>query len=223
MKIPFIFILLLSLSYSILPEEEETITFSQDGIISTGDGAKISGNQVKLQKSKKYILTGAKDEGQIVVQSSDVDIILQNLYLISRETAPIIVNSNLENVRIIIESNSSLFDYEDYATTTGEKSAIKVKKNSIVYFENNDILYLTGNCSNAIKSTFNSSLIFKKSKGKYVIYSYKASISSESYLEINGGNFEITSNGDAIVADPDTGDTVGLGKILINNGNFYIR
>ena len=223
MKIQLIFILMFSLSLCLLPNDEETITFSQNGIHSTGDGAKISGTEVKLQKSKTYILTGIKDEGNIVVQSSDAVLILQNLILSSKVTAPITVNSNLNNVQIITKANSSLIDLEDYATILGEKSAIKIKKNSIVYLENEDILYLTGNCSNAIKSTFNSSIIFQKSKGKYIIYSYKASISAESYLEFNGGNFEITSNGDAIVADPDTGDTIGLGKILIKNGNFYIR
>ena len=149
--------------------------------------------------------------------------ILRNLDLSSEKTAPIIVNSNLNNIHIITESNSTLRDLEDYQTSKGEKSVIKIKKNSIVYFENDDQLNLYGQCGTAIKGTSNTSLIFQKSSGKYLIYSNKSAINSESYVEFNGGKFDITSGGDGIVADPDEGDNIGLGKILINDGFFDIK
>ena len=126
MKAQFIFILILSLTNSLLPTEPETITFSNETIETTGDAAEIIGTEVRLKKSKSYILTGNKDEGNIQVTISDVDIILKNLTLSSKKTAPILVNSNLKNISIITEENSTLKDLEDAQTKQGEKSVIKV-------------------------------------------------------------------------------------------------
>ena len=223
MKAQFIFIFILSLTNSLLPNEPETITFSNETIETTGDGAEIIGTEIRLKKSKSYILTGNKDEGNILVTISDVDIILKNLTLSSKKTAPILVNSNLKNISIITEENSTLKDLEDAQTKQGEKSVIKIKKNSVVFFENKEVLNLYSECNTAIKGTSNTSLIFENSPGKYIIFSNKSAINSESYVEFNGGNFEITSGGDGIVADPDSGDDISLGKILINDGNFIIN
>ena len=223
MKVEIIFIILFVFSNSLFSEDIETITFSKDGITTSGDGAEISGTEVKIKKPKTYKITGYKEEGNVVITTSNVEIILSNLILFSEITAPLIVNSNLNNIRIITESTSILKDSEDYQTSKGEKSVIKIKKNSIVYFQNKAELILYGECGTAIKGSSNSSLIFEKSEGKYTINSNKSAINSESYLEFNGGNFDITSGGDGIVAEPDAGDEIGLGKIFIKDGNFVVK
>ena len=46
----------------------------------------------------------------------------------SRTTAPIIVNSGLDNVKIVNLQKSTLNDLEEPLSTTGECAAIKVKK-----------------------------------------------------------------------------------------------
>ena len=132
----------------------------------------------------------------------------------SKTTAPIIVGSGLDDVKIVTLQKSTLNDFEDYLSTTGECAAIKDKKKSTVYFENRDILILNGVCKNIIRGGSQTSLVFKKINGEYIINANKTGISSDSSLEFNGGVFTIVSNnGDGIKSVPDCTDTDSLGKI----------
>ena len=98
------------------------------------------------------------------------------------------------------------------------------KKNSIVSFQNEGTLILNGKCKYIIKGGPQSSIIFKKSSGDYKITASKTTIESDGFLEFNGGYFDIESTkGDAIKSLPDDMDNNGLGKILVNDGNFKIH
>ena len=145
--------------------------------------------------------------------------------LSSRKTAPIIVTNNLKDIKIINVQNTILNDYEDPDTTDGECAVIKIKKNSIVHFQNYETFQLYGECKNIIRGVSNVSLIFEKSdEGEYIINTNKTAISTDGYLQFNGGMFTIYSDyGDAIKCSPDDWDTVSLGKILIKDGIFKIR
>ena len=68
---------------------------------------------------------------------------------------------------------------------------VKIKKNSSIYFRNNDILKLSEEFKNIIRDGSQISITFEKSEGEYIINSYKAAISSDGLLEFNGGIFTI--------------------------------
>ena len=200
------------------------IVFSHEGIKVPENGPTISGNAVLIQKPGIYFISGESNEGNIIIKSSSVKIYLKNLTLSSKENAPIIITSNLNDVKIINLQNTTLNDLEDALTTEGECSVVKINKKSTVYFSNNDIFNFNGICKNIIKGGSNSSIIFEKSNGKYIINSNKTAISSDGLLEFNGGEFTIVSKyGDAIKSLPGKSDTESLGKILINNGVFNIH
>ena len=220
-----ILLLFLLVSFTLCQEDTSYIVF-MDNIIKVPHegGATISGTTVVIEKPGIYLVQGKSEEGNIVIKSSSVSLYLQNLELSSKTTAPIIVTSGLDNVKIVTLQKSVLNDLEDYLTTTGECAAIKVKKKSTVYFENRDTLTLNGVCKNIIKGGSQTSLIFKKSDGEYIINANKTGISSDGSLEFNGGVFTIVSdNGDGIKSEPDKTDTDSLGKILINDGKFNIQ
>ena len=144
--------------------------------------------------------------------------------LSSKITAPIIITSNLKDVKIIVLQNTILKDLENPDTTEGECAVVKIKKNSIVSFENYDIFTLYGECKNIIRGGSQVSITFDKSIGEYIINAYKAAISSDGLLEFNGGKFTIISDfGDAIKSSPEEYDTESQGKILINDGIFNIQ
>lgn len=96
--------------------------------VSDEGGASISGTTVLIEKPGLYLVSGMTEEGNIVIKSSSVKLYLQNLKLSSKKTAPIIVGSNLENVKIINIQNTVLSDLEDPLTTEGECAVIKIKK-----------------------------------------------------------------------------------------------
>ena len=192
--------------------------------VSDEGGASISGTTVLIEKPGLYLVSGMTEEGNIVIKSSSVKLYLQNLKLSSKTTAPIIVGSNLEDVKIINIQNSVLSDLEDPLTTEGECAVIKIKKNSKVYMGNTDTLTLNGKCKNLIKGGNKVSIIFEKSDGEYILNANKTAIATDDYLEFNGGKFTIVSDfGDAIKVSPDDFDTENLGKILINDGTFDIQ
>ena len=221
-----IYIFFVYLLFSILCFESNAIvyiTFSEDGITVTGEGAVVSGTSVSIEKSGTYFLQGYSTEGNAIVKSSDAVLYLQHLDLSSKITAPLIIENKL-NVKIINIQNSTLNDLEDASTTTGECSVIKIKKKSSVSFENQGLFTLNGNCKNIIKGGEEVSIIFENSNGEYKITANKTAISSDGYLEFNLGTYTIISKyGDAIKSSPEDSDTASLGKILINRGTFNIQ
>ena len=218
-------ILLLLLITVCTPKEETytaTIHFSNDGIDVQGEGVTISETTASIDKEGSYLVTGLSKEGNLIVKSDSVELTLQSLLLSSSITAPITVNSKLKGVKII-SLDSSLVDNENESTTTGECAVIKIKKKSEVTFQNLKGLSLIGECKNVIKGGAETSIIFDNSDGIYNINGADNAISSDGYLEFNGGVFNInTTKGDAIKSSPDETDNDSLGKILINDGTFNI-
>ena len=83
---------------------------------------------------------------------------------------------------------------------------------------------MIGSCKNVIKGGAQASIKFDSVNGEYSILGYQNGISSDHYLEFNGGKFNIkTDTGDAIISSPDDTDTHNEGKIIINNGEFNIE
>ena len=217
-------LLLFSIMFCIEPDSNaKYIYFSNNGIKSSDEGVIISGTTAIIEKPGIYLVTGEAEEGNLVIKSNS-QIYLENLNLSSEKTAPIIVDKDLKEVKIINLQNTVLTDLEYDDTTEGECAVIKVKKNSNVYFENYDIFKLNGECKNIIKGTSQVSLVFGKSDGDYIINARKTCISSDGLIEFRGGIFTIFSqNGDAIKSAPEDYDTESLGKILIKDGIFNIE
>ena len=83
---------------------------------------------------------------------------------------------------------------------------------------------MNGDCKYIIKGGIQTSIIFQKSSGEYIINARKTAIESDGLLEFNGSIFIISSEkGDAIKSTPEDSDLESLGKILINDGNFKIQ
>ena len=215
---------LLPIILTLKPKEYTSIiTFESSGPSSSGSGVEINGTDAKIVSAGSYLITGASDLGSVLVTVDSVNLFLQNLNLESNITAPIIVNSKLTDVSITSLENVFLINKESPDTSTGECAVIKVKKKSKVTINNEKDFSLTGTCKNVIKGGVETSIIFGESNGEYIIKGYKNGISSDHYLEINGGTFTIeTETGDAIKSSPDDTDTTSEGKIVINNGVFNI-
>ena len=225
MKIQILLLIfILSVSFGRKSNAIEYINFTEDGIITTGDGTVVSGTTVTVQKPGTYIIQGKSEEGNLIISTNSVVLYLQHLDLSSKTTAPITVNSKLDGIKIINIQNTTLKDYEDESTTSGECAVIKIKKKSIVSFENQGLFTLYGDCKNVIKGGAEASIIFENSNGEYKITANKAAIASDGYIEFNLGTYTIVSkNGDAIKSNPEDTDTSSLGKILINSGIFNIE
>ena len=223
----FLICLLIEIAYCLEPNEEEMtnhIVFSKEEIRLSGGNAYINGTTVVIDNPGSFIVIGEAEEGNIVIKSSSVSLYLLDLNLSSKKNAPIIITSNLQDIKINIIKNTILNDFENKKTTEGECAVIKIKKRSTVSFRNQDIFELNGECKDAIKGGSGSKIIFEKANGEYIINSKKAAIDSDGFLEFSGGKFTIESEkGDAIKSSPSDSDKESLGKILINDGIFKIN
>ena len=228
MKIQLLFFFLLSSIIFCLETNEEIsrtkkISFTFDNI-KVDEGIELSGTSVLIEKPGIYMATGVSKEGNIVIRSDSVKLYLKDLLLTSKKTAPITITGNKKDVTIINIQNTILNDLEEPETTEGECAVIKIKRNSIVHFLNNGVFKLFGSCKNIIRGLSETSIIFDKSDGEYIINANKTAINSDGYLQFDGGLFTIESEfGDAIKSAPDDDDEQSLGKILINNGIFNVQ
>ena len=222
-KIPFLF--LLSITLCLQPNDyTATITFEELGPSSTGAGVSINGTIATITTAGSFLITGKSTEGNVIVKTSSVNLYLENLNLTSNITSPIIINSKLNDITITSLANVILTDNEIINSTLGECSVIKVKKNSVVTIQNEKDFTLIGTCKNVIKGGTQTSIKFASSNGTYTIKAYQNGISSDHYLEFNGGIFNIkTETGDGIKSSPDDTDLTSEGKIEINNGEFNIE
>ena len=225
MKYTIVLFILISLTFCIEDNSyTSTITFSTNGITSSGEGVEISDTTATINKAGSYLVTGKSEEGNIVISVESINLYLENLELSSKKTSPIIVNSKLNDIKIISIKNVILNDNEDSSTTTGECATIKIKKKSKVTFQNKNDFKLNGECKNIIKGGAQATIIFDSSNGEYTIVGNKTAIASDGLLKFNGGKFNITTKtGDAIKSSPEDDDTDSLGKIIINGGTFNIQ
>ena len=225
MKFEILLIFFISISFCLQPNDYTgTISFEEIGPSYTGTGVSINGTTVTIASSGSFLIKGKSTEGNIIVTTSSVNLYLENLNLTSNITSPITINSKLNNITITSLENVVLIDTETPNVTLGECAVIKVKKNSIVTIENEDNFTLIGTCKNVIKGGTQASIKFGSSTGQYTIKGYKNGISSEHYLEFNGGIFHIiTETGDAIKSSPDDTDLTSEGKLIINDGIFNIE
>ena len=220
-------LLILFLSISLCFEENSyssTITFSNSGISSSGEGVDVFETNATITKAGSYLATGTSNEGNIIINADSVSLYLENLELSSSKTSPIIIKSKLNDVKIIAIQNIVLKDLEDSTTTTGECATIKIKKKSKVTFENKKDFKLIGKCKNVIKGGAQATIIFASSNGEYIINANKTAISSDGLLTFKGGIFTVnTETGDAIKSDPEDSDTDSLGHIIIEDGTFNVQ
>ena len=198
------------------------IIFEKDHVTQSQEKTAIDGTTVVIEQPGVFHVSGESEEGVIVIKSNSVKLQLENLKLSSKKTAPIIVTNTLKDIEIINKGITILNDNENKRKTEGECAVIKVKRNSVVSFQNEGILKLNGECKHIIKGGPESSIIFKKSYGEYLIRALKTAIESDGLLEFNGGVFDIEStDGDAIKSQPE--DPISSGKILVNDGTFKIH
>ena len=72
MKIQILLLLLISIEFGKESNAVVYITFSNDGITTTGDGSTVSGTAVTIEKARTYFVQGSSSEGNLVVSKGSV-------------------------------------------------------------------------------------------------------------------------------------------------------
>lgn len=130
-----------------------TITFSDNGIsTSLKDGIVISGSSLTINKEGTYTVTGSSTDGNIAINATNVTLVLDDLDLTSKDSAPIICSKNSEVTIEILNTNT----LSDSTNNNDENAVIKGKDGSNITIKGSGTLNINANGKMALRSTVKS-------------------------------------------------------------------
>ena len=227
-KILLIFIGLLSPIFCLIEfndfSYDTKIEYQEDNVRISGEGVILNGTNANIYLPGIYLITGMSKEGTIKVNSSSVQLILEDLDLSSSITSPILIEEKLTNIEIHATNNVNITDNEE-RNLRRECASITIKDNNEVKFYSQYKFYINGKCRDAIKSTDKTILLFYE--GEFIINAYRHWIYSN-YLSIfYDEKYNIkTENGIGIYSSSEENLKLGKGesgRIFVDGGDFYIN
>ena len=223
--------------------EAVTIAFNGDGVLINGSGAAADGTTVHITAPGTYLLSGACENGQIIVELTKEDkaqLVLGGLTLTCADSAPLyIVSADKVSLTLAPGSVNALTDGAAYTRAfekapnacvcsrddltingSGELTVTALNNNGIGC--KNDLKILGGTITvtapkNALKG--NDSVAIRDgaitlTAGKDAIKAENADEAGKGYVYICGGTLDITAGDDAIQGQQDV--TVTGGSIFVS-------
>ena len=223
--------------------EAVTIAFNGDGVLINGSGAAADGTTVHITAPGTYLLSGACENGQIIVELTKEDkaqLVLGGLTLTCADSAPLyIVSADKVSLTLAPGSVNALTDGAAYPRAfekapnacvcsrddltingSGELTVTALNNNGIGC--KNDLKILGGTITvtapkNALKG--NDSVAIRDgaitlTAGKDAIKAENADEAGKGYVYICGGTLDITAGDDAIQGQQDV--TVTGGSIAVS-------
>ncbi len=203
--------------------DEETsahITLSGEGAFSDSDAVQISGSTVTVTEEGTYIVSGALNNGMIVVSGKDSDkirLVLDNVQITSASSAAIYV-AEADKVFLTTTPGS-----ENTLTNGGAYEAIDDNHIDGVIFSKSD-LTLNGAGTLKISAATGHGIVSKDdlvlTSGTYVISAASHGLSGKDSVRISDGTYTIVSGKDGVQAKNTDDDSQGF--LYVAGGKFEI-
>lgn len=199
-----------------------TIALNGDSITSDGAGVSIDGSTATITAAGTYTLSGALDDGQIIVDTSDeapVTLILNGVDINTATSAPIYI-ANAGSAIIVLADNSanSLTDGASYVFANPEED-----EPSGAIFSNDDLI-ITGTGSLTVTGNYNDGITSDDSltieSGNITVTAVDDGIRGKDYLLIRDGTITVEAGGDGLKSDNE--DDAELGYIAIESGTITV-
>ena len=202
-------------------EEVTKITLNGSEISAEGTGAEVEGSTVTITSGGTYVIGGKLNDGQIVVDSQDkevVRLILNGAEITSSNSSPIYVKKAKKAV-VSLEAGTTnkLSDSTNYVLEEGmdEPDATLFSK---------DDLTINGTGSLIIEANYNQAIASKDElkimEGTIEVTSVGSGIKGKDMVAIKGGNIAIKATKDGIKSTNATDSSKGF--VYIEDGNFNI-
>ena len=198
------------------------ITLNGSSVQISGSGAVFSGRTLKIDQAGTYVLSGALDNGQILIEASKEDVvrlILSNVTL-HNETGPAIYAPRSKHVIVVIREGtvntvSDGANYEALESGDDPSAAIYTQHNLSVSGEGT--LTVIGNYGQGIRTQDMLTI----TGGVINITSVGDAIRGRDGVAIQNGLFTLKAGGDGIQSNNANSDDVGF--IVITGGTFSIQ
>ena len=198
-------------------EKNATMFVFSDGSVKVTEGKytgyKVDGTSLTINEPGTYIISGSSSDGSVKVRkgTTGVTLILKDLDLTSKSTAPIVCAKSSE-VSIIVEGANSLTDAalnnadENTENADAENAVMKFKDGSDVVISGSGTLKLTANAKNGIKAgesteTEGEASLTIKDLTLIIDAQINDGINAGSTLNVLSGNITISAGDDGIHSD----------------------
>ena len=194
------------------------ITLSGSTASATSQAVKISGSTVKITEAATYVVSGALDDGMLVVDApkdAKVQIVFDGVSVTSKTYAPLLI-LNADKVFVTLAEGKE-------NTLAGGESFTPLEDNNIdgAVFAKTDLTF-NGSGSLTVTSPGGHGIVCKDdlvfTGGNFAISSASHAIDANDSVRISGGNITADAGKDGIHAE--NGDDAALGFVHISGGNF---
>lgn len=203
-------------------QSDTTITLNGDAISVEGDGVTVAGSTATITAAGSYSVSGALDDGQIVINAGDDDdvTLILNGVDISNSSSAAIYAVNAEDVILELAAGSTnvVSDGQTYVypdDTTDEPNAAVFSDVDLV-ITGDGVLAVTGNYNDGI-ATKDELLI---ESGTLIVNAADDGIRGKDSIVVQSGEITVTAGGDGLKSDD--AEDAAKGFITIADGSITI-
>lgn len=196
------------------------VTFGSAGAQSDSDAVHINGSTVTITEEGYYVLSGAAENGQVIVEAektAKVHLVLNGLNLACASSAPIYVRQADKVIVTLAEGT------ENALCTSGEFIAIDDNNIDAVIFSKDD-LTLNGSGALAVSTQYGHGVVSKDdlvlAGGSYTVSCTGHGLCGKDSVRIATGSFTLTTGKDGIHSE--NADDTSLGYVYIADGTFTV-
>jgi hypothetical protein len=199
-----------------------TIALNGNTITSNGSGVSVNGSSVTISNGGTYSFSGILTNGQIIVNSSDknvVRLILNGVNITNATNAPVNIQSAEKTVIVLADNTQNyITDGTSYVfpnAADSEPNAAIFSKGDLSFYGNGS-LTVKGNYNDAISSK--DGLVIKS--GTINVTSVDDGIRGKDYVVVRDGKITVNAKGDGLKSDNDEDTTRGY--IYVAKGTLNI-
>jgi hypothetical protein len=187
-----------------------------------GNGATVDGSLVTITSAGRYDISGALDDGQIIVDTEDeetVVLVLNGAEIASSTRAPIYVLNAEKTVITLAEGTAnSVTDGASYLFESAETD----EPNAAIFSK--DDLTINGTGSLTVHASYNHGIVSKDDLkivgGRITVYAVNDGIKGRDSIAVKDGTIAIQAGGDGMQANND--EDADEGTIVIEGGALDI-
>jgi len=168
------------------------------------DDVDFESNTLRIEAAGVYALTGALDDGQIVIETKGKVYLELDGVNVSSAAGPALWVKNAKRVTIVLAQDST--NYLSDAASPDSGSAALLSNDSL-YFTGTGTLHVAGNSSGGIAS--HDSIVV--SNGTLVVQAIGDGLSANDDITINGGDVLVTGGDDGLDSN---------GTVYVNDGQL---
>lgn len=204
--------------------EDDATVIELNGSDATvsGDGAAVSGGSVTITEAGTYVLSGTLDDGQILIDAGDEDVVhlvLNGVSITDQDNAPIYAKAADKTIITLADgTENTVADGSSYTLEDGEDEP------SAAIFSKND-LTINGTGSLTVTANYNDGITSKDDlkivSGAIKVQSVDDGIVGRDLLAVQDGTVTIVAEGDGMKATND--EDADKGVIALAGGTFDIE